>query len=89
MTRLLTVADIALRLGVSISYVNKNWPAWIAYGVNPIRLSNNPASRLRFRESDIESMLRQWEMSPAMGRTHQPRGLRPSRFLGSIDTPTA
>jgi hypothetical protein len=61
--RLLTITDVATRLGVSRRTVYKHWPSYLKWGVRPIRLNGNPNSPPRFLVSEIDSMITQWTVA--------------------------
>lgn len=58
----MTVDAVAQFLSKSRSFVHKAWPRWISFGVRPVRIGGTPRGRLLFRRSEIEEMLRQWEV---------------------------
>jgi len=65
MTQLLTLQQVAEILNLKYDTVNRQWPTWIKWGVRPIRINGNPNSPPRFRRTEIEAMVEQWEVVQA------------------------
>ena len=56
---LLTPEDVAAKLKVHPSFVRNNWAAWHEeFNLPVIRLGNGPKALLRFRETDIDRMIK-------------------------------
>ena len=57
---LMTLAQVAAYLGMSLDYARHIWPQWVDYGVNPIRLNGKPKGPLRFKQSEILALVDNW-----------------------------
>lgn len=56
----LSLAQTAEYLGMGLSTVQRSWPGWKTYGVNP---SRRPGGRgLLFRRAELDAMVRQWRI---------------------------
>jgi len=60
-TKLLSIAEVAILLGLKYDTVARQYPGYEKYGVRPIRINGNPNSQPRFRSEDIDRMLREWQ----------------------------
>lgn len=59
---LLSIADVAMFLGVTTKCVYASWPKWTTnYGLHVVRINGNPHSRPRFWSHEIEAMALAWE----------------------------
>lgn len=59
----ITVEEVAKLFRTSVSFIHHNWPAWIEYGVRPIRLNGNKKGRLMWKKSDLLKMAeREWKV---------------------------
>ncbi|MFA5115687.1 MAG: hypothetical protein WC486_00185 [Candidatus Omnitrophota bacterium] len=52
----LTVKEVAALFKKSASFVHQNWPAWIEFGVRPIRCNGTQKGRLLWKKSDLMKM---------------------------------
>jgi hypothetical protein len=62
----MTVEQVAQLLNSKISFVHHSWPAWIEFGVKPMRLNGHHKGRLMFKRSQIVSMVeKEWVVKAA------------------------
>jgi len=61
----MTVEQVAQFLNSSVSFIHQNWPAWIEFGVKPIRLNGHRKGRLMFKRNQIVSMAEKWTVKAA------------------------
>lgn len=56
----LTVREVAQKLKVHESYIRKNWARWhVEYKLPVIRLGSGPKGSIRFREADVDQMVKE------------------------------
>ncbi|MDD5008183.1 MAG: hypothetical protein PHC68_07240 [Syntrophorhabdaceae bacterium] len=59
----LTVKEVAALFRTSVSFIHQNWPAWIEYGVRPIRLNGAQKGRLMWKKSELLKMAeKEWRV---------------------------
>lgn len=59
---LMSLAQVAAYLGISLDYARHVWPEWVEHGVNPIRLNGRPKGPLRFKQSEILALVDSWRV---------------------------
>ncbi len=59
---LMTLAQVAGYLGISLDYARHVWPQWLDQKVNPIRLNRKPKGPLRFKQSEILALVDSWRV---------------------------
>ena len=59
---LMTLAQVAGYLGISLDYARHVWPQWVNRKVNPIRLHGKAKGPLRFKQSEILALVDSWRV---------------------------
>lgn len=59
---LMTLAQVAAYLSISLDYARHVWPEWVEHGINPIRLNGKTKGPLRFKQSEILVLVDSWRV---------------------------
>ncbi|RJQ79937.1 DNA-binding protein [Pseudonocardiaceae bacterium YIM PH 21723] len=60
MAQLMSVQDVATVMKLERKTVYNNWRIW---GLSAIRIGGGEAGEIRFRARDVETLIREWEIS--------------------------